>query len=223
MTPILVFDLDDTLYLERDFARSGFAAVGRHLHAAHGISGFSQACQNLLDQGLRGSIFDVALADLGYAEDEVPVHELVSIYRHHKPVISLAEDARSFLADNRHPKAIITDGPEATQNAKIDGLGIRSLFDLIVTTGSFPNGFGKPHPRAFEQVMRWSGKPGHKHIYIADNPAKDFLAPRQLEWKTVQVNRDGRIHDSTPPTRAHAADAVIGSLEELAPMLWSKG
>ena len=39
MASVIVFDLDDTLYLERDFVRSGFAAVDRWVSDRFAISG----------------------------------------------------------------------------------------------------------------------------------------------------------------------------------------
>ncbi|MDB5525364.1 MAG: putative hydrolase of the superfamily, partial [Rhizobium sp.] len=41
-TAVLVFDLDDTLYLERDFARSGFRATGDWLKNTMGIDSLAQ-------------------------------------------------------------------------------------------------------------------------------------------------------------------------------------
>ena len=31
--------------------------------------------------------------------------------------------------------------------------------------------------------------------YVADNPEKDFVAPRRMGWRTVQINRPGRLHE----------------------------
>lgn len=39
---LVIFDLDDTLFLERDFVRSGFAAVGRWMARTIGISNFDR-------------------------------------------------------------------------------------------------------------------------------------------------------------------------------------
>jgi putative hydrolase of the HAD superfamily len=37
----VVFDVDDTLYLERDYVRSGFDSVGAWLQRDSGVVGFS--------------------------------------------------------------------------------------------------------------------------------------------------------------------------------------
>ncbi|MXP44326.1 HAD family hydrolase [Allopontixanthobacter sediminis] len=214
--PILVFDLDDTLYLERDFVRSGFRAVGTHVAQTEGIAGFGEACWELFDSGTRSKVFDAALARAGLPQDEDGIARLVDIYRNHSPEIALANDAAAFLSGgDRSTRAIITDGPEKTQKAKIASLRIGGDFGLILTTGSWPAGYGKPHIRAFSQIMNWSGAPPEQHVYIADNPAKDFLAPRQLGWRSIQVNRPGRIHDPVPPAAPYAAEAEVASFDEL--------
>ena len=216
---VLVFDLDDTLYLERDFAFSGFAAVEAHLRLIHGDVIASGTCRTLFEEGVRGNIFDRVLMRSGLPPDALQVAELIEIYRGHTPQIALCADTENFLASNSSRRAIITDGPAAMQRAKIAALGIAHLFELVIPTGELPPGMGKPHPRAFEQVMDWSRAPGSAHVYIADNPAKDFIAPRQLGWRTVQIDRVGRIHSPVPTSSEMAAEARIASLDELVAVL----
>lgn len=211
---MIVFDLDDTLYLERDFAVSGFAAVGRGLEARHGIAGFADECVRLLDDGVRGSIFDQALAALEIADRGIAVGDLVALYRRHRPRIALAPDAaRLFDRLDGRTGALVTDGPARMQAGKVGALGIATRLGRLVLTGILPAGCGKPHPMPFQLVERWSGRAPHDHVYIADNGAKDFLAPRARGWRTVQILREGRIHRGDPPSAAHAADAVVDTLD----------
>ncbi|WP_160485145.1 HAD family hydrolase [Aurantiacibacter rhizosphaerae] len=216
---VLVFDLDDTLYLERDFAFSGFAAVEAHLQATHGDKVSPGTCQSLYQQGVRGEIFNRALDQFGLPADAEAIAALVEVYRLHPPQIAPCPDTMRFLAADSRPRAIITDGPAAMQRSKIAALGFGDLFGLIIPTGELPQGMGKPHPRAFENVMAWSGEPGPEHVYIADNPAKDFIAPRALGWRTVQIEREGGVHSPIPKSPDHAAEQYIGSLDELAGIL----
>lgn len=216
---ILVFDLDDTLYLERDFAFSGFAAVEAHLRGLHGDAVIPGTCRELFLSGIRQDIFDRALDRFGIAHSPVMIADLVTLYRQHSPYIAACPDTFRFLAADRRPRAIITDGPAQMQRSKIAALRIADQFGLIIPTGELPTGMGKPHPRAFEQVMQWSGKDGPAHVYIADNPAKDFIAPRKLGWHTVQIDRPGRVHSPGAPSPDHAAKATIASFDELAATL----
>jgi len=213
---VLVFDLDDTLYLERDFAFSGFAAVEAHLRAKHGDKIVFGTCRALFQQGVRGEIFNNALEQFGLAADAATVATLVQIYRGHTPRITPCPDTLRFLAADNNRRAIITDGPAAMQRAKITALGIGHQFGLIIPTGELPYGMGKPHPRSFEQVMAWSGEDRTSHVYVADNPAKDFITPRALGWRTVQIDRAGRVHSPEPKSTDHSAETRIGSLDGLA-------
>lgn len=218
---ILVFDLDDTLYLERDYARSGFDAVGRWLRDELSVEGFSQICEELLNSGARGDIFDKALECLGRERNPALIKRLVEIYRSHEPVISLTEDSARYMARRARdiPLALITDGPLETQSSKVRALGLEGVIDRIVYTGALGPGFGKPHPRAFEIVESWARPFGAPLAYVADNPLKDFVTPRARGWLTVQVERPRRVHEVSAPSNEYLPHGKISNLDELDPML----
>ncbi|MEJ1157413.1 HAD family hydrolase [Prosthecomicrobium sp. N25] len=224
-TTVLVFDLDDTLYLERDFARSGFGACGRWLEAEHGLSGFADRCAALLEAGRRGTIFDEALAALGRPADKALVAKLVEVYRGHTPEIALAEDARRYFAQ-AHPgraHAIISDGPHLTQAGKVRALGLDRLVGLVLLTDAWGRDYWKPHPRAFEAVEAWSGLTGPRLAYVADNPTKDFVTPKARGWHTIQILRGGRVHSVEAPDESHQAESLVTSLDSIDRILTGLG
>jgi putative hydrolase of the HAD superfamily len=214
---MIVFDLDDTLYLERDFARSGFAAVGALVEARYAVTGFGPACRSLFDAGERRHIFDRACQSLGVPASADLIAELVQAYRLHEPRIALCEDSFRWLDGNSGAQTLglITDGPEQMQRNKIRALGLERWIPHILPTASLGPGHDKPHPRAFE-IMAALAASGEPITMVADNPAKDFLTPRRLGWRTVQILRDGAVHDPVPKDAAHAADVRIRSLDQLA-------
>jgi len=55
---LYVLDIDDTLYLERDYVRSGFCAVGRWLAEHQNVEDFFERAWALFEAGARGNIFD---------------------------------------------------------------------------------------------------------------------------------------------------------------------
>ena len=214
----IVLDLDDTLYLERDFARSGYAAVGRSLSRLVDPEQFATVCFELLAIGHRGDIFDRALDYFGIEGDERDIAAMVRTYRGHEPDIALCDDVPAFLERfSAKRTALISDGPEAMQAAKVRALGLDSRIDHIILTGQWEGDFGKPHPRAFREVAERSGHAPEELVYIADNASKDFLAPNEMGWLTIQVVRPGRVHNSSPPTPDHAARLTLTSLKELKP------
>src|SRR4051812_6149568 len=94
----VIFDLDDTLYREHDYVRSGFAAVARRL-AAEPAAPPERELYGALEQEWRrngrGRVFDAVLADTGLAVD---VGELVAVYREHEPQLTLYPDAERALS-----------------------------------------------------------------------------------------------------------------------------
>ncbi len=197
----VVWDVDDTLYLERDYVRSGFEAVGRHVAREHGVDGFGEALWALFEQGVRGDTFDRALAAAGLQADRDRVRALVQVYRAHAPRIGLLDDAAAAIrvaSDRGLVQAAITDGPAASQRAKVRALGIAAWCNPVVITAELGPGRGKPAPDAFRAVERATGLSGPELAYVADNPAKDFVAPRALGWQTLRIRRPEGLHAGQP-------------------------
>ncbi|MEN7538005.1 HAD family hydrolase [Aurantiacibacter flavus] len=213
---VVVLDLDDTLYLERDFAESGFRALARRFGERIGGEAFVAACCERLAGGARGNIFDIALTRNGIDPAPGLIAELVAYYRSHAPEIALCADASRFLRRvGQFQTGLITDGPQEAQSAKIKALGLDRALGHVIMTGVWGKQYSKPHARAFELIESLTSSSRHNIVYIADNGAKDFIAPRQLGWQSVQILRPERIHDGLPGETAHEADHVITSLDEL--------
>jgi putative hydrolase of the HAD superfamily len=216
-----VFDIDDTLYLERDYVRSGFEAVGRWAAKWIQIEDFGERCWNRFLSGQRGSIFDGVLCECGVQPTAELIAALVDVYRTHRPSITLAADAAEVLntISRTVSIAVVSDGPTASQSRKVEALGLVSFAEPIVLTGLLGKGFGKPHPRAFEEVER--RRPASVYVYVADNPIKDFAAPKQLGWVTVRVRRPGGLHytlenaDITPDYEMGDCSGLPGVLVQL--------
>jgi putative hydrolase of the HAD superfamily len=66
----------------------------------------------------------------------------------------------------------------------------------MVLTSTLGTDFGKPHPKAFLDVEKHFGRSVQQYIYVADNPTKDFQAPKSLGWTTIRVRRHGGLYSS---------------------------
>ncbi len=123
---VIVFDLDDTLYLERDYVESGLGAVGRWAHLQLGTTDLGGRMVARFRAGERGRLFDDALVAAGITPAPDLVTRMVQVYRHHRPSISLADDARRWF--DRRPLraglALITDGYRDAQKHKIQALDL---------------------------------------------------------------------------------------------------
>jgi putative hydrolase of the HAD superfamily len=213
----VAFDIDDTLYLERDYVRSGFAEVARWAEVEFELHGLFDRCWDAFQAGVRGRIFDLAVT--GYAHvDPLLVARLVERYRSHTPTIALLPDAEHALRrlSGQYRLAALSDGPIDSQRAKVQALGLVGRLDQIVLTAELGPGHGKPAPEAFRLIEEQVGSAGTACCYIADNPAKDFKGPADLGWRTIRVRRPGGLHHddaSGPDVDVEVSD--LGSLQRL--------
>ncbi len=212
MITTVVFDLDDTLYDEVDYCRSGFAAVARFLVRFSGCSCAEEASACLWRHFLAGnrtSTFDAAMEELGIPYDEHRIAQLVEVYRSHRPDIALPADSRQTLdaLQGRYTLALLTDGFLPAQKLKVDALGIESRFGAIVYTEELGRSSWKPSPAGFEKLVSELDTPASRMAYVGDNEAKDFIAPNRMGMLTVQVRRPRCLH-TDPGDDADAAPAL---------------
>lgn len=194
MKPVIVFDLDDTLYLERDYVRSGFHAVGAWALREFALGDVAAVAWRLFLDGVRRTTITDAFARLGRPLDDAETAVAVHVYRTHPPQIALCPDADDALhgLSGVHT-AIITDGPAASQRAKIEVLGLDDRVDEIVVTDERA-GWAKPASHAFSFIEeRFATRPD-ECTYVADNPLKDFAAPARLGWSMIRIARPGALH-----------------------------
>lgn len=225
---ILIFDLDDTLYDERSYVDSGLRAVAGYGQARFGWdagASFDLMTEVLEAEG-RGRIFDAWLAAHGKAGRGL-IEACVRVYRHHAPAISLSPAGRRALdrCKDSTPLYLVTDGHKLVQTKKVEALGIAGYFRRILITHRFGRARAKPSAYCFELIRAQEGCGWRDMVYVADNPAKDFVSLNQLGMPTIRVltgehrgvvaspGWDGRVRieslDALPP--------VIAALEAEAP------
>ena len=188
----VIFDLDDTLYSEKEYVRSGYKAVSDYLGGGYEgkLWGFFEAGIPAIDELLKEIEF-------GCGEYKKKDKEkALSIYRSHKPDIHLYEGVTELVTElkSRGIKVgIITDGRPEGQRNKIEALGLESLvYDIIITDELGGLQFRKPCDIAFRIMQtRWRLNPT-EIAYVGDNPNKDFQTPKQLGMKSIYFkNADG--------------------------------
>jgi putative hydrolase of the HAD superfamily len=218
---MVVFDLDDTLYLERHFVRSGFRKIAEVVADAAGAlpaDVYRFLWQGFL-RGGRGRSFDELMRRWPSIESVYSVGDLVGLYRTHPPAIRPLPEAVATLRDLRSmgsKLAVISDGPLTSQRAKLAALGLADWFDEVILTDQRGSEYRKPHPWAFEELgSRLAVRP-EESVYVGDNPHKDFIAPNRLGWDTVRLRRRGQLHLRVEPAASIAAPAKeIVRLSEL--------
>lgn len=220
----VIFDLDDTLYAERQFVESGFRAVATVLarRSGRGESELFERMMAILAEQGRGRVFDTILAetDLDVRTDD-DVRLLLYVYRSHRPRLQLFPEAMPVLAGLRaagFTLGIVTDGAGTVQRNKIAALGLEPHVDAIVCTDEIGRDWWKPSTTPFNVVLALAGVEPHAAAYVGNDPTKDFAGPNALGMRTIQVGDWGG--DTLVPD-AFRASHRIASLAEVPPLVGS--
>ncbi|HKX09231.1 MAG TPA: HAD family hydrolase [Stellaceae bacterium] len=211
----ILLDLDDTLYDETAYMRSGFAAVAIGIADMAGYAP-GKVLEVLLDierrEG-RGHVFDTALAAFGLAADPRVVQDLVAVYRSHRPQIQLYAGVRELLArlHRRGRTAIVTDGLPQMQRHKVAALDLEAAVDAIVYTWELAA--PKPDPASYLAALAKLGAAPADAVVIGDNPHHDMAAARAIGARAIRV-RTGRFAQVPTPLGAEP-DLEIAGIGEL--------
>jgi putative hydrolase of the HAD superfamily len=208
----VVFDLDDTLFDELDFVRSGYAAVAAVVRERYDHDS-AQLLDERLAAGRLAGAFQEVVQRAGLPEAALSL--MVETYRGHRPTIRPRPGARAALECIKRRDGVvgcITDGRSSTQRNKVAALGLEDLLSPLLI--SEETGHGKPDPHNFLELMRLV--PAREYWYVADNPAKDFIAPNGLGWTTVGVDSPRGVHPgAAAPSPAHRPRHQLAFAEAL--------
>jgi putative hydrolase of the HAD superfamily len=226
MITTIVFDLDDTLYDETDYCRSGFAAVAVSLATIEGLpdeATIFNAFWGQFASGNRGKAFNAALEQLGLPASQDTVEKLIELYRFHKPTLTLPPSSKAVLdtLQKKYTLALLTDGYLPAQELKVAALGIKKYFKFIVYTEALGRDFWKPSPVGYQSVLAALNIEPENCVYIGDNEIKDFIAPNQLGFATIRLIRPNGIHQEQGTHPNAPAAHTITDLADLPKLLES--
>lgn len=192
----VVFDLDDTLYGEKEYVQSGYRAVSQILSQ---VKNAENKLWNAFEE--KKSAFDEVLNTEELFTEELK-QKCLEIYRNHKPDIHFYSGVQEILEELKKQKiliGVITDGRPEGQRAKIKALELEKYVDYIIVTDELGGTkYRKPCEKAFllmkekmeeisKQEMRFP-----EICYVGDNVKKDFIAPEKLGMRSIWFrNRDG--------------------------------
>ena len=169
----VLLDLDNTLYPESAFVKSGFRCVARYLSTRYGFMEdqiFTGLIDVLRKQG-RGKVFDCVLQNIGlYSEARVRL--LLSLYRSHRPTIRLYEGVAPTLHELRKlglRLGLLTDGAASVQRSKIAALGAEAFFDAIVCTDELGRDCCKPSVLPYEVALELLQVDPSQAAYVGDD------------------------------------------------------
>lgn len=213
MIKVIVFDMDDTLYPEEQYVKSGFKAVDIFLENK-GIIGFYPVAIELFDSGRRGKIFNDTLDILEIKYKEKDILNLIEIYRNHPPQINLFSDAELLIEElyKKYPLGLITDGYLDAQKNKVEALNLEKYFEKIVLTDELGRDNWKPSIFPYEIIKRYFNVEHNELVYIGDNATKDFITANKLGWTTIHVVRDSGEYKHRQVEPAYRAQFEVQSL-----------
>lgn len=206
-----IFDLDDTLFPEIEFLKSGYKHI---LKSYPDKSKISILFKEMMDKYYKKEDVLHWIVSV-FAEENIILtkEDLLSQYREHLPDIYLSADAAAFLKkikEKNIPAGLITDGRSITQRNKLKALGISNYFTDIVISEEF--GYEKPNPANFLHFVE--NYSGYRFCYIGDNTRKDFIVPRQLGWKIYCLKDIGtNIHAQN--LNGFAPEEIVSSFKEI--------
>jgi putative hydrolase of the HAD superfamily len=226
MITTIVFDLDDTLYDEIDYCRSGFTAVAKALASLPGLPADAEttifnAFWQQFSSGNRDKVFNAALEQLGLPASQEIVEKLVMLYRVHKPMITLPPSSKAVLdtLKKKYTFALLTDGYLPAQELKVEALGIKKYFKFIVYTEAMGRQCWKPSPVGYEGVLMALDVNPPNCVYVGDNEIKDFIAPNRLGFATIRIIRPNGINKEPGTDPDAPAAHTITDIAELPPLL----
>lgn len=193
---IIVFDLDDTLYSEIDYVKSGFTHVSKVISAfvSQPEKEIYDSLMTILKRDGRGHVFDTFLSERDIYSRKLAMR-LVMEYRKHYPKISLSLETYEVLEylKSEHNLYLVTDGNKLVQERKVQALSIKFLFKRIFITHRFGLHASKPALKCFEIIKEIEGVDWDQIVYIGDDPNKDFVNLNKVGAKTIR-RRFGRFN-----------------------------
>lgn len=213
----IIFDLDDTLYLEIEYVRSGFEAVADWVSEnvnldAHAVEA---ALNNLYDSGFKTDTFNQWIQENKISEDFLNL--MLDVYRNHRPQITPASDAVECLpglaAD--YSIGLVSDGRAVTQRLKWDALGLDNWFEGVIFSDTLGREHWKPHPLPFITVAKQLKVKPECCVYVGDNPLKDFIGARTAGMASIRIRRTHGIYYDKNALPAGEPDVEISNLYEL--------
>ena len=212
---VLSFDLDDTLYDEKQFVFSGYKEVSKYIGKKSDESPkvIHSLMIKIFNEEGRDGLFNKVL-ELHGIKTNYEVKNCLKIYRTHTPKVALNKGLRKKLNKYKKESYLVTDGNRFVQRNKIKALKIENSFKKIFITRDYGIKNEKPSLKVFKIISKIEKKDLSSIIYIGDNPSKDFVNLNKYGALTIQVGN--KILNSRKEYNANLKfENIISAIEYL--------
>ncbi|SEO94049.1 HAD family hydrolase [Paenibacillus sp. OV219] len=210
----VIFDLDNTL-LDRThtFSRFTQAFVNQYFGHVENAQPLHERIIRLDEDGYKDKrkLFTELLEEMPWDESvEKPAHEALMDYyeEHYVSNAVLMHEANEVIAHARtkYKVGLITNGRTLIQYGKIDQLGIREAFDLIIV--SEEAGVKKPNPQIFELATSKLGLRAEECLYIGDHPVNDIEGASKAGMATIWIKVNQPWRDELEAKPLHTIEQL---------------
>ena len=229
-----VFDLDNTLFDRyatiTKVITDNFERIKPHINPAYSAREAAEhlcgtECRYLADGPDWTRIYNTLISEHFFNRDNIPEKQKCFDFileNFHKTAVNFPFTAELMktLKAKGYKLGIITNGRDELQQTKIDLLGIRGLFDEIITSGGFAKemcgdelnrDWYKPNTPIFLHMAKLLGEAPEDLYYVGDNPINDVLASKNAGYVPIWV------HARSPwPLENELMPRTVKSVEELA-------
>lgn len=234
-SPVVLFDLDDTLMAHREAVHDGIdgfmrvrayeptGAAARQLwHELEERHYHAYLAGELSFEGQRRArAHEFALAHGDALDDDAAGAWFDEYFEHYRAAWRLHADVTACFAglESALPGVrfgVITNGELDFQQRKIERLGLTARFEHVIASGEL--GIAKPDPRIFAIALaRFAeSRPVRSAAYLGDRLRTDAIGAAEAGLVGVWVNRGGERPDDADA--AVAAAAGVLEVASLAPV-----
>ncbi len=189
---IVVFDLDDTLYSEKEYVKSGYSAIAQILPK---VNDAEHKLWKAFEEKIT-AIDELLISENIYNEELK--QKCLAAYRYHQPSIHFYDGVDEMFIQLKNQGfgiGIITDGRPEGQRAKIKALNLEKYVDWIIITDELGGAeYRKPNEKAFVLMKEYFCVEYNEMCYVGDNISKDFTAPQKLGMRCIWFNNSDGLY-----------------------------
>ena len=225
-TPILVFDLDDTLYSKQQVfltaLKKCYPTFTSDIDVYKVYQEKSEIAFELFTNGqitLEENHFsrvESILSSLGLDSSKESVVRFKETYQYVMDHIELDKDWHSFFdkVTSHSTLVLLTNGPTIHQSKKITSLGLEKWFDSSRIFISETTGVPKPNAEAFMNVERLFPDVSTNDFWmIGDDPINDIEGAKNRNWNTIYF-KFGEDDSTLTPKPLSSPTELLEKLEK---------